>query len=63
MANTMLPYILPQLSNATEEQQVQNVAMRACDALLECGFTKPLSQLKFNDACQLINSAALHIFY
>ena len=34
--------------------------MRACDALLECGFTKPLSQLKLDDVLPLINSVSLH---
>ena len=34
--------------------------MDACDALLECGFTKPLLKLTLDDVSQLINSATLH---
>ena len=49
-----------QLSEATDEKQVQNIAVSACDALLECGFTKPLSTLKCEDVTQLISNAILH---
>lgn len=34
--------------------------MDACDVLLDCGFTKPLPQLKLGDVPQLVKSAALH---
>lgn len=34
--------------------------MGACDVLLDCGYTKPLSQLKVDDVPQLIKLAALH---
>ena len=36
------------------------IAMDACDGLLECGFTKPLAQRKFDDIPHLIHNAALH---
>ena len=39
---------------------VCRIAMDACDGLLECGFTKPLAQRKFDDTPHLIHNAALH---
>lgn len=50
----------PQLSEAKEEKRAQEIAMRACDVLLECGYTKPLSTLKAIDVTQLIKNVTLH---
>ena len=49
-----------QLNSAPDDVAVRNIAMGACDVLLDCGYTKPLSQLKLNDVPQLIKLAALH---
>ena len=49
-----------QLNSATDDEAVRSIAMGACDMLLDCGCTKPLSQLKLDDVPQLIKLAALH---
>ena len=49
-----------QLNSATDDEGVRNIAMGACDVLLDCGCTKPLPQLKLDDVPKLIQCAALH---
>lgn len=49
-----------QLSSAGDNESVRNIAVGACDVLLDCGCTKPLPQLKTDDVPQLIKCAALH---
>ena len=49
-----------QLKSATDDEGICNIAMGACDVLLECGCTKPLPQLKLDDVSKFIQCSALH---
>ena len=48
------------MSEAKEDKEAQEIALNACDILVECGYTKPLCTLKLNDVSQLIKNATLH---
>jgi hypothetical protein len=44
----------------TDTEEIRKLAMSACDSLIDCGYTRALTQLSVDDIPNIVKSTALH---